>query len=78
MILPKKCKILPKKCIKHIDNTDFWYKILSEIPRKRINSRRKNMAHEILNILWKYKLNIGEFVNDFVYNEYFKTWKGGY
>lgn len=36
------------------------------------------MAHEILNILWKYKLNIGEFVNDFVYNEYFKTWKGGY
>ena len=33
------------------------------------------MEKEILNVLWKYKLNIDEFVEDFIYNEYFKPRK---
>ena len=33
------------------------------------------MEIEILNVFWKYKLNIDEFVEDFIYNEYFKARK---
>lgn len=31
------------------------------------------MSKETLNVLWKYKLNIDEFVQDFIFNEYYKT-----